>query len=260
MHHMGIGSTIMRFSTATRKAARHSSGKVANAVLGTTDAALIGSIRGGAQPAPPLAIYPDAVTQEEERALVAEAEQWFKPRSRSMPYLDSNADNLIFGYRELQKPLHAFAPTTRGVLERLISAIFPKGSSLMRVHLLDLAADGYILPHVDHTDYSGNHIVGLSLLTESVMTLHHVGSGVPDSGSYATWMPMRLPRRSLYVLTGDARFKWAHAVPKLPPKTSDSDPFGRLPAKGRRLAIILRDEAGKTNAPKWRRWNWRQDT
>ena len=116
---------------------------------------------------------------------------------------------------------------------------------MMPVHLLDLEPAGHVLPHVDHSDYCGDFIVGLSLLTDSLMTLHRTDSaGIPLPPPHDAWLPMHLPRRSLYVLTGAARHEWAHAVPNEPPK-------------GRRLALILRDRArGAADVPRWRKWKW----
>ena len=197
-----------------------------------------------------------------------QAQHWFRPRRNEIPYFEHNADNLIFGYRELQRPMHAFSPESSAVLQRLVSTVFPENANLMRIHLLDLAPDGHIAPHVDHVDYSGDFIVGLSLLTDSVMTLHHRGIGEPetnlkDEKSTDVWLPMYLPRRSLYVLQGEARYDWAHAVPQMP-EWNEEDSQGTqsectLPiVKGRRLAVIFRDVA-PVDAPRWRKWRW-EDT
>ena len=48
---------------------------------------------------------------------------------------------------------------------------------------------------------------------------------------------MLLPRRSAYVLTAEARYQWAHVVPKEPSFR------GREIQKTRRLSILLRDHA-----------------
>ena len=93
--------------------------------------------------------------------------------------------------------------------------------------------------------YSGEAIVGLSLLSGCVMTLHHEPRGyhdafgdaaVTDDG--APWLPLRLPRRSLYVLRGPARFEWAHAVPQTLPWGSDR---GGESTRERRVSLIFRD-------------------
>ena len=104
----------------------------------------------------------------------------------------------------------------------------------MPIHLLDLHAEGAIGRHVDHTEYSGAYIVGLSLLSEAVMELHHEHS--------ASTIEMLLPRRSAYVLTAEARYQWAHVLPPEPRFG------GREIQKTRRLSILLRDHAAAETA------------
>ena len=202
-------------------------------------------------PAPPLAIYPDAVSATEEARLVREAERWLSRKD----YEHGHFDRVIVGYREVQKPLRAFSPRSRAVLDRLVAAAFTPDAArtLLPVHVLDLAADGYIAKHVDHVGYSGESIVGLSLLSGCTMTLHHEPRGYHDAfGAAATdddgapWLAMRLPRRSLYVLRGAARYEWAHAVraPAPPGRLGsggDAPGDGGDAARGRRIALIFRD-------------------
>lgn len=192
-----------------------------------------------------------------------DAERWLARKV----YERGHFDRVIEGYREVQKPLRAFSPGGRATVERLISQVFPPATSLLPVHILDLEHDGFIERHVDHVGYSGTSIVGLSLLTDGVMTLHHeprgyheprraAEAGPPDEkDDGAPWLALRLPRRSLYVLRGPARYEWAHAVPLAPPPALEEeapaasagaglgdDGRGGVAQRGRRLSIILRDE------------------
>lgn len=143
----------------------------------------------------------------------------------------------------------------------------PARTQLLPVHILDLAADGFISRHVDHVEYSGESIVGLSLLTDAVMTLHYEppstpadGEGRQETGEGETSHPrhdqrhgsgtvsdgrgrggpvlaLRLPRRSLYILRGAARYEWAHAIPR----SFQWDKHTTLARSDRRLALIFRD-------------------
>ena len=238
------------------------------------DASLIGAVRSSVAsssalpPAPPIAVYRDAVSEAEEASLVREAEVWLKKRS----YEHGHFDGVIIGYREVQKQLRNFTPGSRRVLERLIGFAFPREKTVLPVHVLDLHEDGHIMKHVDHTEYSGEAIVGLSLLTDAVMTLHHeprgyhdvprpppaaaaaaaaadrsdgasgrdaAGQALPsDEDAEAPWLPLQLPRRSLYILRGAARYEWAHAVSRHSKIAGDD---GTEAARGRRLALIFRD-------------------
>ena len=175
-------------------------------------------------PYPPLRVWPDALTAAEEEALVAQADSWFSGH----PYAPGHFDGVATAYREMQKPARRFSRANRAVVERLAQATLG-GAPLMPVHLLDLDAGGAIGRHVDHVEYSGRYIVGLSLLSDAVMLLHHEHS--------ESTIEMLLPRRSAYVLTAEARYDWAHSIPALP--SFD----GRTVEKTRRLSILLRDHA-----------------
>ena len=146
-----------------------------------------------------------------------------RPTDRALlsppPFLPSpSRPSWMVRYREIQKPLRAFSPPSQATLTRLVDFAFPDASTpLLPLHLLDLEPTGYISRHVDHVDYSGPSIVGLSLLSGAVMTLHHQppGPGRQASdgrGVGGAFVAMRLPRRSLYILRGEARYDWAHAI------------------------------------------------
>lgn len=210
-------------------------------------------------PAPVLAIYPDAVTEAEEERLVREANKWLA----KLKWEHGHFDRVITGYRECQKPLRAFTPGSRQILERLVAFAFPPDAHVLPVHVLDLHEEGHIMRHVDHVDYSGSSIVGLSLLTGATMTLHHEPRGFHDpprppatadakgrdggdmpeplAADTAPWLALTLPRRSLYVLRGAARYEWAHAISRYSGLTADGKPGAEQTPRGRRLAMIFRD-------------------
>lgn len=79
------------------------------------------------------------------------------------------------------------------------------------VHVLDLAADGYITPHVDSVKFSGDLVCGVGLLSSAVMTL--APESPPEVASaFDAKARLYLPRRSLYVLSGNARYHFTHSV------------------------------------------------
>ena len=273
--------------------------------LGRADGSLVGSVRGEVPP-PPLQIYRNAVSEEDECTLVAQADSFF----RHQPYLGGHFDNVIVNYRELQKPLHTFKPASRLVrcaLQRLasqadismehVSALSsrranpvadprtadigdlsdrdkittcpPTRSHALRTHLsprrprrilwavqcLALTYNTSVISRSNPSVYMHRYIVGLSLLSDAVMTLHHEAqpnragnedesaapgrhvANTPPQMSTSAWLPMLLPRRSLYVLHDEARYDWAHAVP------SEPEWEGVAFEKGRRLTILFRDQA-----------------
>lgn len=160
---------------------------------------------------------PNAISVEEEASLLTDVDRFFI-RKR---YEGGHFDKVITQYREVQKQARFFSEDNRQVLKRVRDTVFPPDAQLLPVHILDLAAEGEIGPHVDHVEYSGRFIVGLSLLTDAVMTLRHQHSDVLAR--------ILLPRRSLYVMVDESRYDWEHAIP--------------LQEKGRRVSLLFRDRA-----------------
>lgn len=193
-------------------------------------AARVGAVRGGnAEPRerPPVFVQPDVISEAEEDALVTEADRYLRPRR----YEPGHFDGVISNYRELQRPIRQWSASSRAVLTRLAALALPPGVEPMPVHVLDLKPEGWISRHVDHTEYSGAYIAGISLLSHAVMLLE---SEQGDGSAFE----LLLPRRSMYVLHGEARYQWGHSVPLEP--SFEGQP---LPPKGRRISLLLRDRA-----------------
>ena len=94
-------------------------------------------------------------------------------------------------------------------------------------HVIDLHEDGYIDPHIDSVKFSGDVVAGLSLLASSTMRLAEADETTGDTIEGGTSFDFTLEPRSLYVLAGPARFKFAHSI------------FG---ISQRRVSVIFRDE------------------
>jgi alkylated DNA repair protein alkB family protein 7 len=151
-----------------------------------------------------ISVHLDFVTEAEHDALAAELE----PHLRSRRFEGGHWDGVISQYREVQRSIRTLSPLARGVCARVAEA-FPPGSGapLSFLHALDLAGEadgGAIAPHVDSVKFSGNVVAGLCLLSPALMRLYH-------EHSPAT-VDLLLPRRCLYVMSGEARYHWAHAV------------------------------------------------
>ena len=97
------------------------------------------------------------------------------------------------------------------------------------IHVLDLLPRGEVFPHVDHVKYAGPVIIGLCLLTPAIMQLTEVsGPGVVNA---------LLQPRSLYIMSGAARWDYKHAV------LGGSHSWHGIPfTRGRRIALIFRHE------------------
>lgn len=94
-------------------------------------------------------------------------------------------------------------------------------------HAIDLAEDGgEIRPHVDSVKFSGGVVAGLSLLNAATLRLARADPATGEPLPDAPVFERRLAPGSLYVLSGEARYDFAHAI-------RDID--------GRRLSVMLRD-------------------
>mmetsp|Transcript_58127 Transcript_58127/g.131720 ORF Transcript_58127/g.131720 Transcript_58127/m.131720 type:complete len:270 (+) Transcript_58127:134-943(+) len=217
-------------------------------------------------------IFADVITSAQEARLVEE----LAPVLSSKPYLRSHWDNVIVGYREVDRPVwqsqenEATVAGIRNIITEFVASEAARSGLLpddpvcrplgftgewLPAHVVDLAEDGFITPHVDSVVSAGGLVCGLSLLSTAVMVLR------PQDPNLATDLEARvemlLPRRSLYVLSQNARYSFAHSIePKVDlvfqaPNQAGSDsretPDEMLAAmaKGakreRRISLILRD-------------------
>lgn len=102
---------------------------------------------------------------------------------------------------------------------------------MAHVHVLDLAKEGEIKPHVDSVKFCGDTIAGLSLLSSSVMRLIHEKN--PEDV-----VDVKLNQRSLYIMKNEARYDYSHAILGI----KDSIFNGETIARDRRVSIIFRCE------------------
>lgn len=167
------------------------------------------------------------VTQQEEAALLAELDIQFK----RMRYEFDHWDDAIHGYRETERT--HWQPCNAPVVQRLQREALrwaAEGAELLpHVHVLDLHAEGCIKPHVDSTRFCGDVIAGLCLLSTAVMRVS------PESQP-ELYVDLLLPARSLYVLSGAARYLCTHEV-----LGGESSQWrGERVPRERRLSIICR--------------------
>ncbi|GFN80155.1 alpha-ketoglutarate-dependent dioxygenase alkb homolog 7, mitochondrial-like protein [Plakobranchus ocellatus] len=144
----------------------------------------------------------DFLNEKEEEALFIEVEKYMK----RLRYEFDHWDNAIHGYRETEKK--EWNDENMKVLNRVKDLAFtPSVAPLAYVHVLDIAKEGYIKPHVDAVRFCGDTITGMCLLSSCVMRL----ALESDSTNYAD---VYLPRRSLYIMRGRARYDFTHEVLK----------------------------------------------
>ncbi|CAG9126567.1 unnamed protein product [Plutella xylostella] len=170
-------------------------------------------------------VLPDFISEPEEAQLMAELEPYLK----KMRYEFDHWDDAIHGFRETERS--AWSPANKAVLQRVLEAAFPPPAEpLPHQHVLDLAPTGHIKPHVDAVRFCGATIAGLSLLSPAVMTLRHSARPLDVAAL--------LPRRSLYIMTGVARYEFTHAVEGGAARAWR----GAAVRRARRVAVITRSQ------------------
>ncbi|XP_037086367.1 alpha-ketoglutarate-dependent dioxygenase alkB homolog 7, mitochondrial-like [Pollicipes pollicipes] len=171
-------------------------------------------------------VFNDFITESEEECIMGE----IGPYLKRMRYEFDHWDDAIHGFRETERP--QWNPENARVLDRVRRLAFPVGTAQLRhVHVLDLAGDGVIKPHVDSRRFCGSVIAGLSLLSDAVMRL--VSCAEPERRLDAL-----LGRRSLYVMRNSARYDYTHEILS----ASLSTFAERRVPRGRRVSVICRNE------------------
>ncbi|XP_076756510.1 alpha-ketoglutarate-dependent dioxygenase alkB homolog 7, mitochondrial [Xylocopa sonorina] len=174
-------------------------------------------------------IIPNFVTVEEEKSLMEEID----PYMQKLRYEQSHWDDAIHSYRETERS--KWNEKNTKIINKIREKAFPKGmSQIPLIHVLDLAKDGWIKPHVDSVRFCGEIIAGLSLLTDCVMRLQMINNE-------ALYKDFLLPRRSLYIMSGAARYNYNHEIFK-----NEKSYFeGQHIPKDRRISVICRSQPNR---------------
>ncbi|XP_058066714.1 alpha-ketoglutarate-dependent dioxygenase alkB homolog 7, mitochondrial [Anopheles bellator] len=186
-------------------------------------------------------IVPQFIDQNEEGRLMDEID----PYLRRLRYEFDHWDDAIHGYRETERK--HWQPANRAILDRIAADAF-NGNAMPYVHVLDLAEEGVIKPHVDSVRFCGSTIAGISLLSDSVMRLVRTNDEEQTNEEYRQifsqhqdakyWADVLLPRYSLYVMRDTARYKFTHEILS----NAESVFRQREIRKTRRVSIICRNE------------------
>jgi alkylated DNA repair protein alkB homolog 7 len=165
----------------------------------------------------------DFLSNEEEDKLISEVVECFGEK----PYEQGHWDNAIQKYREMQVEHVHLRPMMQTIFNRTLS-LLPCDSKAQPVHIIDYLAGAKLLPHTD-SSWAGDIVIGISLLSPSVMIFRH-----PQT---AASVRVLMPPRSIYRITGEIREHWTHEINAV----LDGDQFQeqKIPA-GRRLAMLVR--------------------
>ncbi len=185
-----------------------------------------------------VSVVQEVITERESQLLVSDCEKKLKRRR----YEDGHWDGVIHSFREVTAV--QWSAASLEILEKVKSLLTQSrpeldGRPFLPPHVLDLSAEGYIRPHVDSVIASGDVVAGLSLLSTCVMRLTSKSDDV-QSGESGTGgeVDLLLRPRSFYVLSGPARYDYAHAILPGPDVTWDGEVVSR---RERRLSVVFRD-------------------
>ncbi|KAE9250045.1 hypothetical protein PF004_g3134 [Phytophthora fragariae] len=173
-----------------------------------------------------LQVQLDVITEDEELVVADECARILKRRR----YEEGHWDIVIIKFKEMERS--RWSSETQRILQKVReAAILPQELQYFpAVHVIELAEDGYIKPHVDSIKFSGRVVAGINLLSPSIMRFKEEhGDAVIDA---------YLQRRSMYMMTGRVRYHYTHEI--LP----GAQVFrGELPVhRTHRISIMLRDE------------------
>ncbi|KAI0724049.1 hypothetical protein C8T65DRAFT_628320 [Cerioporus squamosus] len=134
-------------------------------------------------------------------------------------FQEGHFDGVIKRYREMHvTSWPEDVPEVLPLLDRL-KDIHPSQDT--QTHVLHLASDGEILPHVDNVEASGKWILGVSLGDERTLRLDNASSGKRYEIS--------LPSGSVYLQKDAVRYEYQHSI------------LGKPDAGRQRLSIMIRD-------------------
>lgn len=182
-----------------------------------------------------LQIELDVITEDEEKVLSDECSRILKRRR----FEEDHWDNVIVKFKEMERS--RWSSETQRILQKVRkAAILPQELTYFpAVHVIELAEDGYIKPHVDSIKFSGRVVAGISLLSPSIMRFKEKhGDSVIDAF---------LPRRSMYMVTGRIRYHYTHEI--LPGAQTFKQEV--LVERTHRISIMLRDEFSEKHIAKF---------
>ncbi|XP_059078658.1 alpha-ketoglutarate-dependent dioxygenase alkB homolog 7, mitochondrial-like [Tigriopus californicus] len=180
-------------------------------------------------------IYDDFISVEEEQSLFNEVE----PHLKRQTYEKDHWDDAISNFRETERK-HWNAHNLP-VIQRLQKFAFePHLKLLPYVHVLDLAPQGYIKPHIDSARFCGDIVAVLSLLSDSVARFVH-------DQSKDQIVDCLVRQRSLYVMKGSSRYDFTHEILRSEDSIlKDPNDNERKIDKTRRISIVCRCEPDVT--------------
>ncbi|KAK7693678.1 hypothetical protein QCA50_003248 [Cerrena zonata] len=136
---------------------------------------------------------------------------------------EGHYDGVIRNYREMHvSSWPEEYPEMPSLLDRLKS-VHPDEPT--QTHILHLASDGEILPHIDNLQASGSWILGVSLGSSRILRIENVDDPTDVH-------ELMLPSGSVYLQRDSTRYSYKHSILK-----GGTDPE----TSGQRLSIMIRN-------------------
>jgi len=186
-------------------------------------------------------VLPNFISDAEHDSLLKDANSFLAKK----PFLNDHFDGVITGYREGLMNLSKEGPQNDNLVElsklsKRVYSHFPKTSSplMPSVHFIELQKNGSIGKHVDSIKFSGSVVAGISLQSDCVMHLYPVNIG-SDGGENIHSFPLvdvYIPKKSLYIMSDEARYHWAHSIPSGEPTF-----LTKSVPRERRVSMIFRN-------------------
>lgn len=175
-------------------------------------------------------VLPNFISDDEHDRLLKDANSFLAKKS----FLNDHFDGVITGYREGLMNLSQADNLVE--LSKRVYNHFPKPSSplIPSVHFIELQKNGSIGKHVDSIKFSGNVVAGISLQSDCVMHLYPVNGG--ENIHSFPLVDVLLPKKSLYIMSDEARYHWAHSIPSGEPTF-----LTKSVPRERRISMIFRN-------------------
>ncbi|KAF9068648.1 hypothetical protein BDP27DRAFT_1265911 [Rhodocollybia butyracea] len=142
-------------------------------------------------------------------------------------FMEGHYDGVIHNYREMHLTSWPTAEISglSPVLDRLHSLLpFQTKLDSTQTHLLHLASNGEILPHIDNVSASGHWILGVSLGADRTLRLE---SCIKPEET----VDVLLPSGSVYIQSDSVRYQYKHSILK-------NRSLGG--ATGQRISVMIR--------------------
>ncbi|XP_065830907.1 alpha-ketoglutarate-dependent dioxygenase alkB homolog 4-like [Oscarella lobularis] len=176
-----------------------------------------------------IAIFDDFVDEDAERAIVAEIDDNEWKESQSGRRKQDFGPRPNFKKRKIKiGSFSGLPPFSKSLVERMWK--MPLLASFVPVELCNLeylpTRGSSIDPHIDDEWLWGERLVTLNLLSDTYLTFTR------DDGAETVEILVKLPRRSLVIVSDKARHDWLHAI-------------RREHIRERRIAVTLRELSDK---------------